>query len=285
MGNRHSYSICVRGRLVELNRPLVMGILNVTPDSFYAASRAETGGAVVARARQMMAEGADIIDIGACSTRPGGDAVDCEEETLRLQRAVVAVREALPDAVISVDTFRPAVARRCVEEWGADMINDVGMLPAVCSEEERQRLMPAERERQEEMFRLVAELHVPYILMSAQPTIERMLMEWAEQLLRLNALGVTDVILDPGFGFGKSLHENYQVLAGLKQLTVVGRPLLVGLSRKSMIWRKLGITPDEALNGTTVLNTLAIERGANILRVHDVREAVEAVALCAAAQS
>ena len=270
-----TYSMNVRGKLLDLSRPVVMGILNVTPDSFYADSRKQTEQEIAERAHEIMDEGGSIIDIGACSTRPGADVVSQEEEMERLQKALAIVRQAQPEAIISVDTFRPEVARRCIKEWGADIINDVGSLPSVATAEERQQLMEAERSRRNEMFHLVAELQVPYILMSSQPDAESMLLEWAEQLQQLRALGAKDIILDPGFGFGKTLEENYRLMGDLRKLTVAGCPLLVGVSRKSMIWKKLDITPEQSLNGTTILNTLAVERGASILRVHDVREAVQ----------
>ena len=273
------HSVNIRGRLIELNRPLVMGILNVTPDSFYAASRKQTEQEIAERACEIVRDGGSIIDIGACSTRPGAEVVSQEEETERLRVALAIVRQTLPEVMISVDTFRPEVARHCVEEWGADIINDVGSMPSVATVEERHRLMDAELKRRDEMFHLVAELQVPYILMSSQPDAESMLKEWAEQLCRLHALGAKDIILDPGFGFGKTTEQNHQLLRDLRKLTVANCPLLVGVSRKSMIWKRLGITPEQSLNGTTILHTLAVERGASILRVHDVREAVEVVEL------
>ncbi|MBQ7472104.1 MAG: dihydropteroate synthase [Prevotella sp.] len=273
------HSVNIRGRLIELKRPIVMGILNVTPDSFYAASRKQTEQEIAERAREIVRDGGSIIDIGACSTRPGAGAVSQNEEAERLRVALAVIRQVLPDAMISVDTFRPEVARRCIEEWGADIINDVGSLPSVTTAEERHELMNAEMSRRDEMFHLVAEQQVPYILMSSQPDAESMLIEWAEQLSRLRAWGAKDIILDPGFGFGKTTEQNHQLLRDLRKLTVAGCPLLVGVSRKSMIWKRLGITPEQSLNGTTILHTLAVERGASILRVHDVREAVEVVKL------
>jgi dihydropteroate synthase len=266
------YSINVRGRLVDLSQPQVMGILNATPDSFFAGSRKQTEEEIAQRALQIVAEGGSIIDVGAFSTRPGASLVSEEEETDRLQRALAVVRNVLPDVMISVDTYRSRVARRCVEEWGADIINDV-------SEGGKTGIVNTPLDVRESMFETVAELGVPYILMSVQPTIHDMLIHWSEEVNRLHALGVKDIILDPGFGFGKTVEENYAVMAELEKLQVMRLPLLVGVSRKSMIWKVLDGTPDTALNGTTVLHTLSLQKGASILRVHDVREAVETVRL------
>jgi dihydropteroate synthase len=266
------YSINVRGRLVDLSQPQVMGILNATPDSFFAGSRKQTEEEIAQRALQIVAEGGSIIDVGAFSTRPGASLVSEEEETDRLQRALAVVRNVLPDVMISVDTYRSRVARRCVEEWGADIINDV-------SEGGKTGIVNTPLDVRESMFETVAELGVPYILMSVQPTIHDMLIHWSEEVNRLHALGVKDIILDPGFGFGKTVEENYAVMAELEKLQVMRLPLLVGVSRKSMIWKVLDGTPDTALNGTTVLHTLSLQKGASILRAHDVREAVETVRL------
>jgi dihydropteroate synthase len=266
------YSINVRGRLVDLSQPQVMGILNATPDSFFAGSRKQTEEEIAQRALQIVAEGGSIIDVGAFSTRPGASLVSEEEETDRLQRALAVVRNVLPDVMISVDTYRSRVARRCVEEWGADIINDV-------SEGGKTGIVNTPLDARESMFETVAELGVPYILMSVQSTIHDMLIHWSEEVNRLHALGVKDIILDPGFGFGKTVEENYAVMAELEKLQVMRLPLLVGVSRKSMIWKVLDGTPDTALNGTTVLHTLSLQKGASILRAHDVREAVETVRL------
>jgi dihydropteroate synthase len=266
------YSINVRGRLVDLSQPQVMGILNATPDSFFAGSRKQTEEEIAQRALQIVAEGGSIIDVGAFSTRPGASLVSEEEETDRLQRALAVVRNVLPDVMISVDTYRSRVARRCVEEWGADIINDV-------SEGGKTGIVNTPLDVRESMFETVAELGVPYILMSVQSTIHDMLIHWSEEVNRLHALGVKDIILDPGFGFGKTVEENYAVMAELEKLQVMRLPLLVGVSRKSMIWKVLDGTPDTALNGTTVLHTLSLQKGASILRAHDVREAVETVRL------
>lgn len=254
------YTLNVKGHLLDFAEPQVMGILNVTPDSFYADSRAATKQAVAERVRQIMAEGGNIIDVGACSTRPDSTPVSQEEETSRLRMALRIVRQELPDAVVSVDTFRPDVAGMAIEEFGADIVNDIsGGSPA--------------------MYRMVSRLRVPYILTSQQPTMRDILLDFAERVQQLRDLGQQDMILDPGFGFGKTVGQNYEVLSQLEQLQVLALPVLVGVSRKSMIYKVLGVTPDEALNGTTVLNTVALSKGASVLRVHDVREAVECVQL------
>ena len=250
------YTINVHGRLIDLSEPQVMGILNVTPDSFYAASRKQTEAEIAQRANQIMAEGGTIIDIGACSTRPGSQPVSEAEEMERLRFGLEVVRRELPDGVVSVDTFRPDVARMAVEEFGAGLVNDVS-------------------EGSDRMFRMVSRLRVPYILMSVQPTVRGMLLSFAEKVQQLRDWGAADIILDPGFGFGKTMEENYQVMNELEKLQVMNLPLLVGISRKSMVYRLFGCTPDESLNGTTVLNTIALMKGASILRVHDVKAAVE----------
>ena len=250
------YTINIHGRLLDLATPQVMGILNVTPDSFYAASRKQTEAEIAQRANQIMAEGGTIIDIGACSTRPGTQPVSEAEEMERLRFGLEVVRRELPDGVVSVDTFRPDVARMAVEEFGAGLVNDVS-------------------EGSDRMFRMVSRLRVPYILMSVQPTVRGMLLSFAEKVQQLRDWGAADIILDPGFGFGKTMEENYQVMNELEKLQVMNLPLLVGISRKSMVYRLFGCTPDESLNGTTVLNTIALMKGASILRVHDVKAAVE----------
>ena len=250
------YTINIHGRLLDLATPQVMGILNVTPDSFYAASRKQTEAEIAQRANQIMAEGGTIIDIGACSTRPGSQPVSEAEEMERLRFGLEVVRRELPDGVVSVDTFRPDVARMAVEEFGAGLVNDVS-------------------EGSDRMFRMVCRLRVPYILMSVQPTVRGMLLSFAEKVQQLRDWGAADIILDPGFGFGKTMEENYQVMNELEKLQVMNLPLLVGISRKSMIYRLFGCTPDESLNGTTVLNTISLMKGASILRVHDVKAAVE----------
>lgn len=264
------FSINVGGRLFSLESPLVMGILNCTPDSFFSGSRKQTEREIAERAQQIVAEGGRMIDVGAFSTRPGADEVPIEEELRRLQTALQIVRREVPDAIVSIDTYRPLVARRCVEEWGADIVNDV-------SEGGRTGIVGVAIHEEESMFATVAQLGVPYILMSVQPTIETMLKTWADDVLQLRSLGQKDIILDPGFGFGKTLDENYAVMGELEKLAVMKLPLLVGVSRKSMIWKLLDGTPDTALNGTTALNAIALLKGANILRVHDVKEAVETI--------
>ena len=265
------YCMKVRGVQMSLAEPVVMGILNCTPDSFYADSRKQTEQEIAERAQQILAEGGRIIDVGAYSTRPGHEVVSEEEEMHRLQAALAVIRCEVPNAVVSVDTFRPLVARRCVEEWGADMVNDVS--PTTNSSTERSD------DRKKAMFEVVSQLGVPYILMSQQPTIEAMLSEWADDVQQLRSMGAKDIILDPGFGFGKTLNENFAVLRQMERLSVLSLPLLVGLSRKRMVWQTLNGSPETALNGTTVLNTIALQQGASILRVHDVREAVEVVTL------
>ena len=241
---------------MDLSEPQVMGILNVTPDSFYASSRKQTEQEIAECASRIVAEGGTIIDVGACSTRPGFQEISEAEEMERLRFGLGIVRRELPDGVISVDTFRPDVARMAVEEFGVDIINDVS-------------------EGNPRMFRMVSRLRVPYMLMSQQPTIREMLLSFAEKVQQLRDLGAKDIILDPGFGFGKTLEQNYQIMGELDKLQVMDLPLLVGVSRKSMIYKLLGFTPEESLNGTTALNTIALMKGASILRVHDVKEAVE----------
>lgn len=269
MDAKKGYTINVRGRLVDLSRPLVMGILNVTPDSFYQGSRKQTEIEIAQRTNQIIEEGGEMIDVGAFSTRPGAFEVTEEEEMDRLRRALAIVRREQPEAIVSVDTYRPRVARRCVEEWGADIINDVseGGLTGIVN-------TPIHEEGS--MFETVARLQVPYILMSVKSNLHDMLIAFAKETQELYALGAKDIILDPGFGFGKTLDENYKIYHDMERLQVLDLPLLVGISRKSMIYKLLGGDPTTSLNGTTVLNTIALQKGAAILRVHDVREAVEA---------
>lgn len=269
------YSINVRGRLFDLSQPQVMGILNVTPDSFYSGSRMQTDAQIAARAEQIVEEGGTMIDLGAYSSRPGAADVSPEEELSRLSRALGIVRGLFPDVVVSVDTFRAEVARRCVEDYGADIINDIsgGTLD-------------------EDMFPTVASLNVPYILMHMRGTPQTMqqktdykdvtagvLRYFGEKVDRLHAMGVSDIILDPGYGFAKTLEQNYQLLSRQRVFEVLDLPVLVGVSRKSMICKVLGCTPEEALNGTSVLHALALQQGTHILRVHDVKEAVETIKL------
>ena len=269
MKTKKGYTINVRGKLVDLSRPLVMGILNVTPDSFYQGSRKQTEEEIAQRTNQIIEEGGEMIDVGAFSTRPGAFEVTEEEEVDRLRRALAIVRCEQPEAIVSVDTYRPHVARRCVEEWGADIINDVseGGLTGIVN-------TPIHEEGS--MFETVARLQVPYILMSVKSNLHDMLIAFAKETQELYALGAKDIILDPGFGFGKTLDENYKIYQHMERLQVLDLPLLVGISRKSMIFKLLGGDPTTSLNGTTVLNTIALQKGASILRVHDVREAVEA---------
>ncbi len=271
----------LRGRLLELREPQIMGILNVTPDSFFSESRTPDEEHIAQRVKQMMNDGADMIDIGGYSSRAGANDVSTEEEMNRLRRGLRIIRKLYPDVLVSVDTFRADVARMCIEEEGADIINDIsgGMM-----------------DRQ--MFRTVAQLHVPYIMMHMQGTPDSMqlaphydnlrqevMLYFAERIDRLCQMGVKDIIVDPGFGFGKTMEHNYELMAHLEDFHVFGLPLLVGISRKSMIYKLLGGTPQTSLNGTTVLNTIALTKGAHILRVHDVKEAVEAkriVGMCKA---
>ena len=259
------YTLNCNGHLLDLTTPQVMGILNVTPDSFYADSRQQTERDIAARAVQILAEGGAIIDVGACSTRPDSTPVDEQEEMARLRQALQVVRREAPGAVVSVDTFRPDVARMVVEEYGADIINDVGY-PSP--------LLPSSSNA---MFRMVSRLRVPYIYMSRKATMREVLLDCAEAVDTLRSMGQKDIILDPGFGFGKTLEQNYEVINALERMQMLHLPVLVGISRKSMIYRLLGTDPAKALNGTTVLNTIALQKGASILRVHDVREAVECV--------
>ncbi len=267
-----NYTINVRGRLISFEKPLVMGILNVTPDSFYAGSRKQTEREIADRANQIVADGGAMIDVGAFSTRPGAVEVSETEESERLREALRIVRREQPDAVISVDTYRPCVARRCVEEWGADIINDV-------SEGGLTGIVNTPIHEDGNMFETVARLQVPYILMSVKPTLETMMISFADEVQRLRDLGVKDIILDPGFGFGKTLEQNYRLLRQIDRLQIFGLPVLVGISRKSMIYKLLGGDPATSLNGTSVLNAISLMKGAGILRVHDVKEAVESVNL------
>lgn len=263
------YTINVRGQLVDLSSPVVMGILNATPDSFYSGSRKQTETEIADRANQIIAEGGKIIDVGAFSTRPGAEIiVSVEEETQRLKRALAIVRREQPDAIVSVDTYRPLVARQCVEEFGADIINDV-------SEGGLTGIVGQEIHEEGDMFETVADLRVPYILMSVQPTLKKMMINFAAEVQRLRDLGAKDIILDPGYGFGKTLNQNYEILNEAERLQELELPILVGISRKSMIYRLIGGDPTTSLNVTTVLNTISLMKGASILRVHDVKEAVE----------
>lgn len=276
------YTINVHGKLLQLDRPVVMGILNCTPDSFYAGSRKQTEKEIADRANQIINEGGGIIDVGAFSTRPGAQEVSVEEEMRRLKAALPIVRREQPNAIISVDTYRPDVARMVVEEYGADIINDVseggitGIVDKPLEEtynvdsDDKYKDYPA-------IFRMMGRLKVPYILMSVQGNLRDMTIGFSREIQQLRDLGVKDIILDPGYGFGKTMEENFDILREQAKLEVFGLPILAGLSRKRLIWKTLGLTADEALNGTTVVNTVALMNGAAILRVHDVKEAVQAV--------
>ena len=255
------YTLNCNGRLLDLSTPQVMGILNVTPDSFYADSRQQTETDIVLRTKQILQEGGSIIDVGACSTRPNSEPATEAEEMERLRYALSIVRREAPESIVSVDTFRPDVARMVVEEFGVDIINDVS------------------EGADAKMFRMVARLGVPYILMSVQPTMREMLLHFAREVDALRSYGQKDIILDPGFGFGKTLEQNYEVMREMQQLDMLHLPVLVGISRKSMIYKLLDMEPSQALNGTTALNAIALTKGASILRVHDVKEAVECVTL------
>lgn len=266
--------INVNGKLMDLSVPRVMGILNVTPDSFYAESRKQGADDVKKRVMQMLDEGADIIDIGGYSSRPGAADVSVEEEMKRLRNGLEALRSVAPDAVVSVDTFRADAAKMCVEEYGAAIINDIS------AGELDDRMLPT-----------AARLGVPYCLMHMKGTphdmqdapaykddiLKEVLLFMARKIATLRDLGAKDIILDPGFGFGKTLEHNYELMAHLNEFSIFEMPLLVGISRKSMIYRLLDTDAEGSLNGTAVLNTIALLKGANILRVHDVRQAVEAI--------
>lgn len=276
------YSINVRGHLMSLAKPQVMGILNCTPDSFFAGSRKQTEKEIADRANQIVNEGGTIIDVGAFSTRPGAKEVSEEEEMRRLRYALPVVKREQPDVPISIDTYRPDVVRMAVEEYGADIINDVseGGITGIVDKplEEHYKVESDEKFKDyPAIFKMMGRLKVPYILMSVQGNIHDMLMNFSKEVQQLRDLHVHNIILDPGYGFGKTIEENYQILKDQRKLEVMGLPILAGLSRKRLIWQLLGTSADEALNGTTVVDTIALLNGASILRVHDVREAVEAV--------
>ena len=265
--------INVNGRLMDLSEPQVMGILNVTPDSFYAASRGVTKRYTLERLQQILDEGASMVDIGAYSSRPGAQEVSVAEEMERLRSGLEIIRQHRPDAIVSVDTFRADVAKMCVEEYGVALINDISA-----------------GQMDKDMFTTIARLGVPYIIMHMKGTpqtmqnnpqydlfLKEIFYYFSEKVQKLRDLGVKDIIIDPGFGFAKTLEHNYELMNHLEEFSLFELPLLVGISRKSMIYKLLGTTPEEALNGTTALNTIALLKGANILRVHDVKEAVESV--------
>ena len=246
-----NHTINVRGRLLSLAHPQVMGILNVTPDSFYCGSRKQTEREIADRANEIIAQGGTIIDVGAFSTRPGAQEVSEEEEARRLKWALAIVRREQPDAPVSVDTYRPLVARQCIEDWGADIINDV-------SEGGITGIVNTPIHETGSMFEVVGQLRVPYILMSVKPDITSMMQAFSHEVQQLRDLGARDIILDPGYGFGKTLEQNY-------------------VSRKSMIFKLVGGDPTTSLNGTTAIHAIALMKGSSILRVHDVKEAVECV--------
>ena len=265
--------INVKGQLMDLSQPKVMGILNATPDSFYAQSRLQTEKEIILRLQEMENEGASIMDIGAYSSRPNAQHISIEEEMERLRNCLTLVNKECPNAIVSIDTFRADIAKMCVEEYGAAIINDISA-----------------GNMDKQMFATIAQLGVPYIIMHMQgtpqdmqsaPHYDNLLKEvfyyFSEKISKLRDLGVKDIILDPGFGFGKTLEHNYQLMNHLEEFSTFELPLLVGISRKSMIYKLLGTSPEEALNGTTALNTISLLKGANILRVHDVKAAVEAV--------
>ena len=278
------YTLNCNGKLLELKTPQVMGILNATPDSFYAGSRMQTEQEIAERTHQILDEGATIIDVGACSTRPDSEPASEAEEMERLRFALGIVRREAPDAIVSIDTFRPDVARMTVEEFGADIINDVGSSPNP-SKGGKHDVSPWGRLEGFPMFKMVSRLGVPYIYMSRKSTMKEVLLDCAEAVDTLRSMGQKDIVLDPGFGFGKTLEQNYAVMQELERMQMLHLPVLVGISRKSMIYRLLGTTPQESLNGTTVLNTISLMKGANILRVHDVREAVEVVEIASLVKS
>ncbi len=274
MDNITKKTMNFRGQMVTFDSPIVMGILNVTPDSFYDGGRYTYEQAIAHRAQEILDQGGTIIDVGAYSSRPGAEDISQDEEMRRLDKALSAIRKELPEAIISVDTFRPQVAEMVLKDFGVQMINDI---------------MGGGEDRK--MYNVIAKWNVPYVLMHIKGTpqtmqqnphyndvVQEIILYFAERLHQLRGLHINDVVLDPGFGFGKTLDHNYQIMAKLevfKQL--FPEPLMVGISRKSMIFRLLNISPDKALNGTTVLNTISLLKGADILRVHDVREAVEAI--------
>jgi len=268
-------TININGYMLDLSTPKVMGILNLTPDSFFEDSRMQTEKQVAQRVKQMLAEGADILDVGAYSSRPGADNVSAEEEMRRLREGLTVLRKEAPDAIVSVDTFRADVARMCIEEYGVAIVNDI-----------------SGGEMDNQMFATIARARVPYIIMHMQGTpqdmqqaphyenvLKEVMLSMANKVEKLHEMLVNDIIIDPGFGFGKTLAHNFELMAHLDEFEVFELPVLVGVSRKSMIYKTLGISPQEALNGSTVLHTIALNKGANILRVHDVKEAVQAIKL------
>ena len=272
---RRKKSIQLNGKLIMLDRPVVMGILNLTPDSFFDGGRYLNETMVLARTEEILAQGGTFVDIGAVSTRPGAPEVTEDEELKRLIPRVKAIRKQFPEAILSIDSYRSGVIRRVVEETGNCLVNDI-----------------SGGELDEQMFDTVAELGLPYVLMHLKGTpqtmqnnptydniVQEILLSLSAKVNKLKLLGVNDVIIDPGFGFGKNMDHNFQLLNRLDSFRLFELPLMVGLSRKTMVWKLLEIQPEESLNGTTVLNTLALMGGADVLRVHDVREAVETIRL------
>jgi dihydropteroate synthase len=264
--NDMEYTLNCNGHLLDLSTPQVMGILNATPDSFYAASRTQTEREIANRAEEILQQGGTIIDVGACSTRPDSKTATEAEEEERLRLALKTIRIVAPDAIVSVDTFRPQLARMAVEEYGVAIVNDVG---APVNNPE------VTIASQKDMFRMVSRLRVPYIYMSRKSNIKDILLDSAEVVDVLRSMGQKDIIIDPGFGFGKTVEENYEVMNGMERLQMLKLPIMVALSRKSMIYRLLESTQEQALAGTIALNTIGLMKGADILRVHDVKEAVD----------
>ena len=260
------YTLNCNGHLLDLSTPQVMGILNATPDSFYAASRTQTEREIANRAEEILQQGGTIIDVGACSTRPDSKTATEAEEEERLRLALKTIRIVAPNAIVSVDTFRPQLARMAVEEYGVAIVNDVG---APVNNPE------VTIASQKDMFRMVSRLRVPYIYMSRKSNIKDILLDSAEVVDVLRSMGQKDIIIDPGFGFGKTVEENYEVMNGMERLQMLKLPIMVALSRKSMIYRLLERTQEQALAGTIALNTIGLMKGADILRVHDVKEAVD----------
>lgn len=266
-------TINIKGELLELSQPIVMGILNITPDSFFAESRKQGEQEVVARVAEILTQGGKIVDIGAQSTRPSSTLLSSKEEIERLKPALNIINKEFPDAILSVDTFYSDVARFCVEEYGVDIINDI-----------------SGGEMDKKMFDTVASLNVPYILMHMRGTpqtmsqltdydnlIQDIFYYFSKKIAELHLKGVNDIIIDPGFGFSKTIDQNYELMASLKGFSIFELPLLVGISRKKMIYNLIESTAEESLNGTSILNTFALQNGADILRVHDVKEALETI--------
>lgn len=285
------YTLNIRGKLISLQQPKVMGIINVTPDSFYADSRAQAQSQIAQRADTIVAQGGDIIDIGACSTRPGATFVSPDEEIRRLRLALPVVRQRHPAVPVSIDTFRPAVIRIAYDSYGIDIINDISggnprEAPGPPAPLDSHNTIDSHNtdtspdtpgETIPEMFTLAAHLGLPYILTSSKPTVQTILRDFARRTQQLRSVGVKDIILDPGFGFGKTLDQNYQLLQKLHHIAIMHMPVLAAVSRKSMLYNLLHTDPAHALNATTAANAIALMHGASILRVHDVKEAVQTV--------